>query len=85
MDLKMPILLQLMLLCLVYAGNPYSQLNTIWLNNGVYFGLRVRQDDTNLLWGDVELKKTSVGKEYLEFTGNINGRHDFLLVLLIIF
>ncbi|XP_063399089.1 zinc finger MYM-type protein 2-like [Mytilus trossulus] len=50
------------------AGNPESLLNTVWLNNGVYFGLRGRQDHSNMLWGDVELKMTSDGKEYLEFT-----------------
>ncbi|XP_069109889.1 uncharacterized protein KIAA1958-like [Argopecten irradians] len=49
------------------AGNPEALLNTVWLNNGVYFGLRGRQDHTNLCWGDVTLKYTTAGKEYLEF------------------
>jgi len=56
-----------------FAGNPESLLNTVWLNNGVYFGLRGRQDHTNMLWGDIELKKTSDGKEYLEFTGEFDS------------
>lgn len=56
-----------------FAGNPVSLLNTVWLNNGLYFGLRGRQDHTNMLWGDIELKKTSDGKEYLEFTGEIDS------------
>jgi hypothetical protein len=42
----------------------------VFLNNGVYFGLRGRQDHVNMKWGDVQLKSTSGGKEYLEFNGN---------------
>lgn len=51
----------------MFSGSPESLLNTVWLNNGVYFGLRGRQDHSNMLWGDVELKMTSDGKENLEF------------------
>ncbi|KAJ8307669.1 hypothetical protein KUTeg_014779 [Tegillarca granosa] len=49
------------------AGNPQSHLDTVWLNNGVLFGLQSRQDHVNLRWGDIKLKQTSDGKEYLEF------------------
>ena len=63
---------------IIFTGNPDSLLNTVWLNNGVYFGLRGRQDHTNMLWGDVELKRTSDGKEYLEFTGIIKLLIRFL-------
>lgn len=55
----------------MFSGNPESLLNTVWLNNGVYFGLKGRQDNSNMLWSEVELKKNSAGKEYLEFTGII--------------
>ncbi|XP_045159791.1 uncharacterized protein KIAA1958-like [Mercenaria mercenaria] len=48
-------------------ATPKSLLRTVWINNGVFFGLRGRQDHTNLLWGDIELKVTSSGREYLEF------------------
>ncbi|XP_053379635.1 uncharacterized protein LOC123536945 [Mercenaria mercenaria] len=49
------------------SATPESLLHTVWINNGVFFGLRGRQDHTNLLWGDIELKVTSSGREYLEF------------------
>ncbi|CAC5424635.1 unnamed protein product [Mytilus coruscus] len=52
---------------IIGTQNPEALLNAIWLNNGAYFGLRGRQDHVNMLWGDVLLKKTSSGKEYLEF------------------
>ncbi|XP_076075713.1 uncharacterized protein KIAA1958-like [Mytilus galloprovincialis] len=52
---------------IIGTQNPEALLNAIWLNNGAYFGLRGRQDHVNMLWGDVLLKKTSNGKEYLEF------------------
>ncbi|XP_053403213.1 uncharacterized protein LOC128558312 [Mercenaria mercenaria] len=48
------------------SATPESLLHTVWINNGVFFGLRGRQDHTNLLWGDIELKVTSTGREYLE-------------------
>jgi len=49
------------------SDNPKALLNLIWLNNGMFFGLRGRQDHLNMLWGDIQLKKTSAGKEFLEF------------------
>lgn len=53
----------------VFSDNPQALLNLIWLNNGMFFGLRGRQDHLNMLWGDIQLKKTSAGKEFLEFNG----------------
>ncbi|XP_063405901.1 zinc finger MYM-type protein 2-like [Mytilus trossulus] len=47
--------------------NPDALLNAVFLNNATYFGLRGRQDYVNMTWGDVKLKVTSDGKEYLEF------------------
>lgn len=49
---------------------PDSLRYTVWFNNAIHFGFRGRQDHTNMLWGDLELKQTSDGKEYLEFTGD---------------
>ncbi|XP_071158103.1 uncharacterized protein KIAA1958-like [Mytilus edulis] len=51
--------------------NPDALLNAVFLNNATYFGLRGRQDHVNMTWGDVKLKATSDGKEYLEFNGEI--------------
>jgi hypothetical protein len=53
------------------SDSPKTLLDTVWLNNGIYFGLRGRQDHTNLLWGDIELRQTSQGREYLEFNGTV--------------
>ena len=53
----------------IFIGNPGSLLRTVWMNNGSYLGLRGRQDHVNLRWGDITLKSTSDGKEYLEFNG----------------
>ena len=41
---------------LLGTRNPESLLNTLWLNNTMHFG-----------WGDVKLKKTADGEEFLEF------------------
>jgi hypothetical protein len=54
------------------TGDAQTLLRTVWLNNGVYFGMRGRQDHTNLLWGDIELKRAPYSREYLEFTGLLN-------------
>lgn len=53
---------------LLGASNPTALVNTIWLNFTCHFGLRGRQEHTNMLLGDVEIKVTSEGQEYLEFT-----------------
>lgn len=53
------------------SDNPKALLNLIWLNYGMFFGLRGRQDHLNMLWGDIQLKKTSAGKEFLEFNGTM--------------
>jgi hypothetical protein len=56
----------------LFSDNPKALLNLIWLNNSIFFGLRGRQDHVKmLLWGDIQLKKTSKGKEYLEFNCNL--------------
>ncbi|CAC5407715.1 unnamed protein product [Mytilus coruscus] len=53
--------------------NPDALPNAVFLNNATYLGLRGRQDHINMTWGDVELKATSDGKEYLEFNGGWKG------------
>ena len=34
----------------------------------MHFGMRSRQEHQDMLWGDVEMKATSTGHQYLEFT-----------------
>ena len=43
-------------------------LNTLWLAFTMGFGLRGRHEHQQLLWGDVELKSTSEGEKFLEFS-----------------
>ncbi|WAR26652.1 K1958-like protein [Mya arenaria] len=42
-----------------------SLLNTVWINNCIQFGLRGTKENHDLRWGDVELKTSSSGLEYL--------------------
>ena len=56
-------------ICSFFSANPASLLNTVWLNNGVFFGFRGRQEHATLLLGDLELKKNASGLEYVEFNG----------------
>ncbi|XP_052772210.1 uncharacterized protein LOC128211451 [Mya arenaria] len=53
---------------LLGAASPISLTNTIWLNNTMHLGLRGRQEHLTMLWGDLELSKTSDGVSYLAFT-----------------
>ncbi|XP_052795374.1 transcriptional regulator QRICH1-like [Mya arenaria] len=39
--------------------------NTVWINNCIQFGLRGTKENHDLRWGDVELKTSSSGLEYL--------------------
>ena len=47
------------------TSSPQSLVNTAWLNNIIYFGLRGCTEQRNLRWGDVVLETDSQGKEYL--------------------
>ncbi|XP_076116121.1 uncharacterized protein LOC143083721 [Mytilus galloprovincialis] len=51
-----------------FSGNAQSLLNTVFLNNSMYFGMRSRTEHEHLRWGDVELKTTSSGERYLEYS-----------------
>ncbi|XP_063436375.1 uncharacterized protein LOC134717811 [Mytilus trossulus] len=53
---------------LLGAANPRALTNTVFLNNSMFFGMRSRLEHQNLRWGDIDLKKTSAGERYLEFT-----------------
>lgn len=58
---------------LYFTANPRSLIHTIWLNNSLplHFGLRSREEHVQLRWGDLELKKTTKGEEYLEHTERV--------------
>ena len=50
---------------LLGTERPEALLNTLWLNNTTQFGLRGCKE--HRCWGDVKLKKTSTGVEFLEY------------------
>ena len=47
-------------------GTRYPE-NTLWLNSTMHFGLRGCKEHREMCMGDVKLKETAEGKEYLEF------------------
>jgi hypothetical protein len=48
--------------------SPNSLINTMWLNNNLFFGMRGCQEHREMRWGDVQLKQTTRGVEYLVFS-----------------
>ncbi|XP_041360273.1 uncharacterized protein LOC121376463 [Gigantopelta aegis] len=54
---------------LLGTGNPRALLNTVFLNNTLYFGMESRREHVRLRWGDIQLKTTSQGVEFLEYSG----------------
>ena len=55
----------------LFAGNPQSLVRTVWMNNTLHFGLRSREEHTTLRWGDIQMKATTDGGQYLEHTERI--------------
>ncbi|CAG2251544.1 unnamed protein product [Mytilus edulis] len=56
---------------LFMTGNPQSLVRTVWMNNTLHFGLRSREEHTTLRWGDIQMKATTDGQQYLEHTERI--------------
>ena len=52
---------------LLGSANGEALLNTVWLNNTQHFGLCGCQERRDLKWGDVELKSTADGLDYLGY------------------
>ena len=48
--------------------SPQAVINTLWLNSTIHFGLRGGKEQRELRWGDVKLKQTPDGKEYIEYS-----------------
>ena len=42
-------------------NTPRALLNTVWMNNCIYFGMRPRQEQRDLCWEDLELKTNADG------------------------
>ncbi|CAG2220035.1 unnamed protein product [Mytilus edulis] len=53
---------------LLGTSNPDALTNTVWLNNSMHFGMRSSQEHQDMKFGDIEMKATSGGVQYLEFT-----------------
>lgn len=53
---------------LLGKSTPEALLNTVWFNNTVYFGLRGCKEHRDMCWGDVQLRQTTNGEEFLEYT-----------------
>ena len=52
---------------LLGMSSPEALLNTLWLNNTLHFGLRGCREHRDMCWGDIKLRKTANGVEYLQF------------------
>ncbi|CAC5415445.1 unnamed protein product [Mytilus coruscus] len=46
--------------------NGKSLIRTVWLNNSLHFGLRSREEHSTIRWGDLQMKSTTDGLQYLE-------------------
>ena len=62
---------------LLGTRNPESLLNTLWLNNTLHFGLRGCKEHRDMCWGDVKLKRTADGEEFLEFNETNQNKNRF--------
>ena len=47
--------------------SPRALLNTLWMNNCTFFGMRPGKEQRNLCWGDLQLKTDSEGNCFIEF------------------
>jgi len=52
--------------------SPESLLFTVWWNNTKLLGFRASDENKKLLWGDIKLKATATGREYVEFNERDN-------------
>ena len=53
---------------LLGCSSSEALINTIWLNNTQFFGLRGCQEHRDMRWGDVERKETADGTGFLEYS-----------------
>ena len=47
--------------------SPRALLNTLWINNCTFFGMRPGKEQRDLSWGDLQLKTDSEGNRFIEF------------------
>ena len=68
------------------SSSAISLLNTIWLNNCMYFGMRGGLEHRTLQWGDIQLLRDSNGREFLQHNTirKAKQKHDKETILLIL-
>ena len=47
---------------------PRGLLNTVWLNDCIFFGMRPGKEQRDLCWGDLELKLDAQRVHYVKFS-----------------
>ena len=47
--------------------SPRALLNTLWINNCTFFGMRPGKEHRDLCWGDLQLKTDSEGNRFIKF------------------
>lgn len=53
---------------LLGTSTPEALLNTVWFNNTIHFGLRGCKEHRDMCWSDVQLRQTTNGEEFLEYS-----------------
>ncbi|XP_073232274.1 uncharacterized protein KIAA1958-like [Porites lutea] len=59
--------------------SPRALLNTLWMTNCTFFGMRPGKEQRDLCWGDLQLKTDSEGNRFIEF--NIERQTKTLEIL----
>lgn len=54
---------------------PRPLLNTVWMNNCIFFGMQPGQEQRNLCWGDVVLKTDSSSARFLQYSTVPSDNH----------
>ena len=52
---------------IVGRSSPEALFNAVWINNTKMLGFRGGQENREMKWGDIQLKTTAGGQEFLEF------------------
>ena len=53
---------------LLGTSTPEALLNTVWFNNTIHFSLRGCKEHRDMCWSDVQLRQTTSGEEFLEYS-----------------
>ncbi len=56
-------------------ATPRALLNTDWMNNCTYFGMRPGQEQRDLCWGDLQLKTNTDGLRFVAFSTEPKQKH----------